>query len=88
MKLHAVLASEVSLAKRRLQDSLLAEFGDRMVSLRTAAKLTGINIMQIETAVLFGELRVAHFGPKSRRILLSELHEWWKKHLPEKMAPI
>ena len=88
MKLHAVLASEVSLAKRRLQGSLLSEFGDRMVSLRKAAELTGIDIRQIKTAILMRELRVAYFGPRTQRILLSELKAWWERRMPVPLARV
>jgi len=88
MSPHHPRPRKLSSAEKRLHDSLLEDFGDRMVSVRKAAELTGINIQRIEKAVRWGELRVASFGPKSRRILWSELHEWWEKHLSEKIAPI
>jgi hypothetical protein len=69
MNPHHPRTCEAAPAEKRLHESLLADFGDRMVSVRKAAELTGINIQRIEKAIRWGELRVASFGPKSRRIL-------------------
>jgi excisionase family DNA binding protein len=51
---------------------------DRMVSIKEAAILTKLNIKRIYKAVNTRELRSYRFGPKSTRLLLSELQHWWK----------
>jgi excisionase family DNA binding protein len=78
----------LSSAEKRLHDSLLEDFADKLLSIRKAAALSGVDFRTIEKAIAKGELRVVRLGKKSRRLFLSEVTAWWDRHAPEKIAPI
>jgi excisionase family DNA binding protein len=52
--------------------------GDKMLRIREAAELTGINEKQIKQAVMAGELSSYVFGKTSTRLRLSDVQAWWK----------
>jgi excisionase family DNA binding protein len=70
------------------QDIISKEIPDKLLSIRKAAALSGVDFRTIEKAILKGELRVIRLGKKSRRLRLSEVSAWWDRHAPEKIAPI
>jgi excisionase family DNA binding protein len=70
------------------QDITSTKIPDKLLSIRKAADLSGVDFRTIEKAILKGELRVIRLGKKSRRLRLSEVSAWWDRHAPEKIAPI
>jgi excisionase family DNA binding protein len=88
MNPHSSRSRKTASAEKQLHDSLLADVGDRMISIRKAAALSGVDFRTIEKAIAKGELRVITLGKKSRRLRLSEVTAWWDRHAPEKIAPI
>jgi excisionase family DNA binding protein len=52
--------------------------GDKMMTRAQAAVMTEVSEKEISRAVREGELRLYIFGKESKRLLLSEVQEWWK----------
>lgn len=50
----------------------------QLLTLAEAAELSGVHVKRIKDAIALKQLRVVQFGPKSRKVLLSELHRWWQ----------
>jgi excisionase family DNA binding protein len=72
----------------KYQDITPTKIPDKLLSIRKAADLSGVDFRTIEKAILKGELQVIRLGKKSRRLRLSEVTAWWDRHAPEKIAPI
>jgi excisionase family DNA binding protein len=72
----------------KYQDITSTKIPDKLLSIRQAADLSGVDFRTIEKAIAKGELRVIRLGKKSRRLRLSEVSAWWDRHAPEKIAPI
>lgn len=58
--------------------SAISPEADELVTYKEAAELCKVDAEFIARAVRGRELRAVILGPKTHRILLSELHRWWK----------
>jgi hypothetical protein len=67
---------------------------DRLLKLKDAAELCDISVQILTAAINRGEIRVVELapkdkvkGPKTRRVLLRELHRWWRSKMTLAIVP-